>query len=147
MAIHTGTYVSKDADFVIQSHVRQRILEDALAELGFSRTGAQYFHPETPFFVEFPPGPLSIGDDLAIVPVELSVRGVSALGLSATDSCRDRLAAFYHWNDRQALELAVAIALRQRVDFDVIQRWSQAEGMADQYVEFRRRVAATSSAD
>ena len=141
VAIHTGTYVSKDADFVIQSNVTQQTLEDALGELGFSRRGDQYVHLDVPFFIEFPPGPLSIGDDLNIVPTELTVGGIAALGLSATDSCRDRLAAFYHWDDRQALELAVDIARKQPVDVEVVCRWSDAEGKADGYHEFLRKVA------
>jgi hypothetical protein len=63
VAIYTGTYVSKDADFVLQSHVRQQALDEALRELGFERRGDCYVHPEAPFFIEFPPGPLSIGDE------------------------------------------------------------------------------------
>jgi hypothetical protein len=100
VAIHTGTYVSKDADFVIQSNVGQQILEHALGELGFSRRGDHCVHSDVPFFIEFPPGPLSIGDDLNIVPTESTVAGIAALGLSATDSCRNRLAAFYPQGNR-----------------------------------------------
>ncbi len=94
VAIYTGTYSSKDADFVVEGRVRQRDLDDALAEVGFERRGARYVHPETDFYVEFPPGPLSIGEDLAIRPVQLAVVGdAAAFGLSPTDCCRDRLAA------------------------------------------------------
>ncbi len=143
VAIYTGTYVSKDADFVLQSNVRQRALDEALSELGFERRGDRYVHPEVPFFIEFPPGPLSIGDDLAIHPVELPGQ-TAAFGLSATDSCRDRLAAFYHWNDRQALRLAVEIAQKQPVDFDLIRHWSVGEGMADACDEFLREAAPAS---
>jgi hypothetical protein len=66
------------------------------------------------FFVEFPPGPRSIGDDFSIQPVAVSVGDVSALALSPTDSCKDRLAAFYHWNDRQGLRLALEIARKHK---------------------------------
>jgi hypothetical protein len=44
-----------------------------MAELGFERVGAQYQHPDTPFFVEFPRGPLAIGDDDMVEPVEVRV--------------------------------------------------------------------------
>ena len=142
VAIYTGTYVSKDADFVLQSNVRQQALDEALRELGFERRGDCYVHPETPFFIEFPPGPLSIGDDLAIEPVELAAAGTAAFALSATDSCRDRLAAFYHWNDRQALELAVEIACKQVVDLDTVKAWSVNEGKAEEYETFARLVAS-----
>lgn len=142
VAIHTGTYTSKDADFVLQGIIRQKDLDTALLELGFVRAGDRYVHPDTPFFLEFPPGPLSIGDDLAILPVDLAADGPVALGLSATDSCRDRLAAFYHWKDRQALALAVEIAQKQSVNMELIERWSATEGMADAFVVFRREVEA-----
>ncbi len=115
--------------------------DDALRELGFERRGDRYVHPDVRFFIEFPPGPLSIGEDLAIRPAELPVAGVgSALALSATDSCRDRLAAFYHWNDRQGLRLAVEIARKQTVDLDVVKTWSVNEGMAEKYEEFVREL-------
>ena len=142
VAIHTGTSRSKGADFVLQSNVSQRALDDALRELGFVRKGAEYVHPEIPFSIEFPPGPLSIGDDLAIVPADLSAGTLTALGLSATDSCRDRLAAFYHWNDRQALALALELARLRPVDLDLIRDWSSREGKTAECGEFLRKVGA-----
>jgi len=70
-----------------------------------------------------------------------------ALTLSATDSCRDRLAAFYHWNDRQSLDVAVQVASRSRVDLALIRRWSAREGFGDRFAEFtaelRRRRGRT----
>lgn len=140
VAIYTKTYVSKDADFVLQGRVTQRVLDDALGELGFERRGDRYVHPDTAYFLEFPPGPLSIGDDLDVLPVQLSPAG--ALALSATDSCRDRLAAFYHWNDRQALQLAVEIAQKQTVDLDLVGRWSTNEGMSAKFEEFTSALSA-----
>ena len=131
MSIYTdGLYVSKDADFVIQSAFPglQRRLDEALASLGFVRDRDRYVHNLTSFFVEFPPGPLSIGSDLRIEPVEVKVGDATALLLSPTDSCRDRLASFYFWGDRQALDLAVAIARRHEVNFRAIRRWSKNEG-------------------
>jgi hypothetical protein len=142
VAIHTGTYISKDADFILQSNVSQQFLEDVLRELGFVRKGAEYVHPDIPFSIEFPPGPLSIGDDLEILPAELTVGRIRTLGLSASDSCRDRLAAFYHWNDRQALALAVEIARARPVDLDLIRAWSAREGKRAEFGEFLRKAEA-----
>jgi hypothetical protein len=50
-----------------------------------------------------------------------------ALALCPTDACRDRLAAFCDWHDRQSLSLAVRLAQHQRVDLDAIRAWSRAE--------------------
>lgn len=92
-------------------------------------------------YVEFPRGPLAIGDDYQIVPVTRSTAAGRALVLSATDSCRDRLAAFYHWNDRQSLDVAVSIARRNRIDLARVRRWSAREGFTDRFVEFRAELA------
>jgi hypothetical protein len=141
VSIYTdGSYVSKDADYVLQGRVQQATLDGALAELGFARKGDRYVHPAVEFYLEFQPGPLAIGSDLAIRPAEVSIADEVALALSATDSCRDRLAAFYHWRDRQSLRLAVAVARHQAVDLDVIQKWSRSEGSLDEYEEFLREL-------
>ena len=89
--------------------------------------------------MEFPPGPLSIGDDLAIIPIELSLGNRAALGLSATDSCRDRFAPFYRWNDRQALALAVEIGRARPVDLGLIREWSAREEKTAEFGDFLRK--------
>ena len=141
--IHTaGGYLSEDLDFVLQSTPSQQDLDDAMAEIGFKRRGDQYFHPETSFFVEFPTGPLGIGRDLEVKPVRRrfgNSKGAIRL-LSATDSCRDRLSAFYHWNDRQSLDAAVRIGLRNRLDMKRIREWSESEGAPERFHEFVREL-------
>jgi hypothetical protein len=136
-------YHSEDVDFVLQSAPSQRELDDAMATVGFRRRRDQYFHARTRFFVEFPTGPLGIGRDLTVKAVRRRI-GVSASAiqlLSATDSCRDRLAGFYHWNDRQSLDAAVHIALRNRVDMKKIRTWSASEGAVEGFLAFTRELA------
>ena len=62
------------------------------------------------------------------------------LALSPTDSCRDRLAAFFHWSDRQSLVVAVEIAFRNDVDLARIRRWSAKEGHSTRFEEFEREL-------
>ena len=132
-----GRYTSRDMDFILNGPVTQARLDEAMASVGFVRRGDQYVHPRVPFYVEFPRGPLAIGDDHRIRPVVRTSRGGGrALLLSATDSCRDRLAAFYHWHDRESLRVAVWIALAQRLQLARIQRWSAAEGFATEFEKF-----------
>ena len=143
-AIHTaGEYQSEDLDFILQSAPTQKSLDDAMASAGFRRRRDLYVHPGTPFFVEFPPGPLGIGRDLAIKPIHKRVSrgGARIRTLSATDSCRDRLAAFYHWNDRQSLRAAVRIARRNAVNLGKIRSWSRDENAEEGYREFVRELA------
>ena len=99
-----------------------------MAGAGFSRRENQYFHSRARFYVEFPPGPLSIGKDYGITPVEIHLGRKVVLGLSATDSCRDRLASYFHWNDREGLRAAIAIVQRGKVDLEKIASWAHQEG-------------------
>jgi hypothetical protein len=137
-----GRVTSVDADFVIRGSCTTEDLDRALAPLGFERARDRYIHARIPFFVEFPRGPLGIGEDLRIRPVWKSRGSAKTLALSATDACRDRLAAFYHWNDRQSLAAAVAIAERNRVALARVRDWSRREGHVEGYraflVELRR---------
>jgi hypothetical protein len=136
-----GVYVSHDLDFIVRSGGNRRALDEALGSAGFTRAQDRYVHPATPFYVEFPRGPLSIGDDTAIRPVDLRIGRATIAALSTTDSCRDRLAAFYHWSDRQSLRAAIQIARRQRVNMKLIRQWSQREGAIDKFAEFAEAVA------
>jgi hypothetical protein len=131
-----GVYQSLDADFVLTAPCSPEDLDRALASVGFRRVRDRYVHRGIPFFVEFPKGPLGIGEDFRIQPV-WRIRGSGrTLALSATDACRDRLAAFYHWNDRQSLAAAVAIAARNRVAFGKVREWSRKEGHLKGYAIF-----------
>jgi len=142
-SIHSaGRYMSDDLDFVLSGRVRVEDLDRAMASVGFVREANRYVHPSSNFWVEFPRGPLAVGADLDVTPIEWKEPAGSALALSATDSCRDRLAAYFHWNDRQSLEVAVAIASQNDVDLGRIRRWSRGEGHVARFEEFLRELAA-----
>src|SRR6185503_205652 len=135
--IHSGgIHQSVDVDFVLAGDIAQDQLDRAMRSVGFTRRRDRYIHSDHEIFVEFPRGPLAIGDDSKIRPARISKGRATALLLSPTDSCRDRLAAFYHWNDRQSLNVAVEIARRHRVNLAKIRRWSRNEEAADKFEEF-----------
>jgi hypothetical protein len=133
-----GEYQSNDLDFILDGAVTRRQLDEAMAAIGFHRQTDHYTHADTSFFVEFPRGPLAIGRDASIRPAVLKLGRVRMPALSATDSCRDRLAAFYFWDDLSSLKAAVAIARRQRINLAAIRRWSDAEGHGDKFHLFQR---------
>ncbi|MFZ5453503.1 MAG: hypothetical protein ACOZF2_16715 [Thermodesulfobacteriota bacterium] len=75
-------------------------------------------------FLEFPPGPPSVGKE-PIKEVEVLRFSTGELRIiSPTDCVKDRLAAYYHWGDRQSLEQAVLVAKDNQVDLDELERWS-----------------------
>jgi hypothetical protein len=131
-----GQYVSKDLDFVEQGTVPRRALRAVLARLGFSEDRRYFVHPDTEFVIEFPSGPLAVGNE----PVRSISERVTATGvlrlLSPSDCVKDRLAAYFHWNDRQALRQAVLVARMQRIDLGEVRRWSKSEGAAAKFDAF-----------
>lgn len=127
--------MTADLDFITLSSIE--LVQKALYEIGFVRSPGRCFsHSETDILVEFPPGPLAIGD----APVS-SIRrmkvGNNVLNLLTPKQCvMDRLAAYYHWDDEQALEQALQVARQHELDLDEIRIWSENEDMSLKYRKF-----------
>jgi hypothetical protein len=134
---------SLDLDFILVA-ASQELGPGILEKLGYHLENDRYVHPTNPLFVEFPPGPLTIGGEI-VTDFETLQEGKRILHLlTPTDSCRDRLAGFLFWSDRGSLEqaLAVARARGEEVDLRRIEAWCQAEGQADKFQEFTRALGA-----
>ncbi len=128
-----SAYQSRDCDFIIQYAQKGSPARAILSELGYEESGGTYRHQINRFTLEFPVGPLSIGDDVVSAWDTLHDGPLLLHLLSPTDSCRDRLAAFYYWSDYSALKVAVAIAHQNPIDIETVKSWSQKEGMAEKY--------------
>lgn len=129
---------SFDLDFVLEVYSDEGKPGKVLEALGYRRRGQDYLHAASRFQLEFPPGPLAIGSErITSWNTMRRARGVLHV-LSPTDSCRDRLAAFYFFRDRSALEQALAVARQQRsrIDLGAIRSWSEREGEVDRCAEF-----------
>jgi hypothetical protein len=134
-----GNFVSYDLDFVERISAGRRRLKAVLAEIGFIERARYFRHPQSEFFLEFPAGPLAVGGE---PPGELRVLTFATgelLALSPTDCVKDRLAAFFHWNDRQCLEQALQVARSAEVDLAEIEGWSVREGQEEKFGELKAR--------
>lgn len=133
-------YQSNDLDFITTS--RRSALLKAMSGLGFTLTSDRYFaHPDTPFYVEFPAPPLAIGNEpVTSLAEQRRPTGVLRL-LTPTQCVMDRLAAYYHWDDRQSFRQAALVAARHSIDWAHVERWSKAEGHALKYRTFRDALA------
>lgn len=132
VAIYTeGLYRSGDLDMVPEEIGRQR-LEEVLASIGFQPTKSRYFkHSSCPhLFLEFPRGPVEIGEQFPVVPDEIEVEGRVLRLLSPTDSVKDRLSGYIHWKSRANFDQALLICRRQRgrVDLESVRAWCEEEG-------------------
>ena len=133
---------SFDLDFVLEVYSDEKSPGKALEALGFRREGHDYRHRTSRFQLEFPVGPLAVGDERIERWNTLGEGGQLLHVITATDSCRDRLAAFYHFRDRSALDQARSVyaAARKRVDLKRIRAWSRREGKPDAFQEFANRI-------
>ena len=138
----SGKYVSCDMDFINRYNEQRKKIVRAMALIGFTEERKYFLHPESKYFIEFPPGPVGVGDELVKMISEISTPLGRLKIISPTDSVKDRLAAYYHWNDLQSLEQAVLVAADNSIDLDDIRKWSEKEGMGDKYQNFLARLNA-----
>jgi len=135
-------YQSFDADFVAQFAVdeqRTTLLVNTMKELGYELDGNIFVHQKgSPFTVEFPKGPLSVGGDY-IQNYDTIQRASQKLHIiSATDSVRDRLSHYYAWGERASLYAAVDVASAASTNFDlsIVEDWSKREGELGLFGDF-----------
>lgn len=103
-----------------------------------------FSHPRTRYFVEFPSGPLSVGDELiraSEVGEKRTAAGTIRL-LTPTYCVMDRLAAYFHWNDLQSLDQAVMVATYQKISVAKLDAWAKREGAADKLRTFKQKLDA-----
>lgn len=136
VSIYTkNKYISYDLDFV--SHASLKDISKVLSDIGFKRKSSRHFvQKDCPFFIEFVAPPLSIGSAPVIKRNKIKSRLGELVLLTPTDSVKDRLAAFYHWNDAQALEQAIMVAKAKKVSLREIKSWSENEGHEEKYPVF-----------
>ncbi|HAM53025.1 MAG TPA: hypothetical protein DCP92_20860 [Nitrospiraceae bacterium] len=128
-------YISGALDFI--SHAALKEISEALQEIGFQRESSRHFmRDDCPFFIEFVSPPAAVGSEPIHSKNEINTKYGRIVLLTPTDTVKDRLAAYYHWNDPQALEQATMVAEAQKVDLKEVRRWSLREGFKEKYDSF-----------
>jgi hypothetical protein len=141
VSIYTNNkYASLDLDFIEFASVSRRKLKRVLGEIGFSEKNRYFLNPETDIFLEFPSGPLSVGKEPVREISTLTFPTGELMIISPTDCVKDRLAAYYHWGDKQSLEQAVLVAKDHKVDLNELERWSKNEGKLSVFKEIKKRL-------
>lgn len=135
-----GKYTSDDIDLIDRFNGGHTKIKNVMVQLGFKEHNRYFIHEDTRYFIEFPRGPLGVGD----APVtEIASRenetGILRL-LTPNDCIKDRLAAYYHWDDPQSLEQAIWVAQQNEFDIDSIEAWSANEKELEKFEIFKRRL-------
>ncbi|MFH1933845.1 MAG: hypothetical protein ABIN18_20015 [Pseudomonadota bacterium] len=140
VSIYTDNkYMSYDLDFVLISDDHKKVKE-LLTQIGFYSEDRYFKHKNTEYFLDFISPPLSVGSEPVKEIAEITKKNKKLRLLSPTDCVKDRLAAYYHWNDRQSLEQAIMVCRGKNVDLKEVERWSLKEGMRDKYTKFMKLI-------
>ena len=129
-------YVSMDLDFVNANLVHRKGFRSVMESLGFTEDSRYFKHPETEYFIEFPPGPLAVGDEPVKEVHEMKTDCGILKILSPTDCVKDRLTWYFYDNDLECLKQAILVAKDHPVDLSEVKRWSEQERMLSKYLDF-----------
>ncbi|RYD61758.1 MAG: hypothetical protein EOP84_35340 [Verrucomicrobiaceae bacterium] len=132
-------YQTRDLDFILLS---RRASVGPILALGFKpiQGTAMYEHPDIPFTLEFPAGPVAVGDEVITEWAVLRDAGRELTLLTPTDCVRDRLAAAIHWKDWKSVEQAALVGRNHPIDLKKIEEWCAEEGGTRVFEEFRTLV-------
>ncbi len=126
-------YQSYDLDYVTYEDLKT--IEKVLHKLDFKREGKYFSRPDCKYFIEFVSPPVAIGSE----PIHDFENYKTKLGtikmLTPTDCIKDRLASYYHWNDKQALDQAIMVFNKKQkiINLNEIKRWSKKEGFLKKF--------------
>jgi hypothetical protein len=135
-----GAYRSGDLDFVIQNMFKTDLVE-VMKDIGFIKHGRHYIHPECKhLFVEYPPGPLGVGEDTSITPDIHSAYGVEIKILSPTDCIKDRLASYIHFKSQEGLDEAILVAKSQQYSVSKVEEWCKKENAEWAFKDFTKKL-------
>ena len=126
-------YLTKDIDMVNTNYKKPATLHNVMSELGFRKQGRVYVNDTTDITVEFPSGPLAVGNKLITSTTFAKTSKGNIPILHVDDVVKDRLAAFIHWRDRQSLVQAVGIMLKHNLKPKDFKSFFTAENDASHY--------------
>jgi len=126
-------YLTKDIDMVDIGYNRPAVLQSAMAEIGFIKKGRVYVNSSTEICVEFPTAPLTVGDTLVQKTSVVAHSCGDIPILLAIDVVKDRLAAYFHWQDKPSLVQALAIMSNHSIDSCDIKKFCTQEGAVKEY--------------
>jgi len=135
-----GKYTSDDIDLIDRYNGGHTKIKNVMIHMGFREHNRYFVHDDTSLFIEFPRGPLGVGD----APVHNIAEREEETGilklLTPTDCIKDRLAAYFHWDDLQSLEQALWVAEKNEFDLASVKTWAKYEKENKKFEVFLTRL-------
>lgn len=138
-------YQSYDLDYI--THEDMKKVEKALKELNFIKIGRHFQHMDCPYYIEFLAPPVAIGKE-AVHNYEYHKTSLGTIKmLTPTDSVKDRLASYFHWDDQQGLDQAITICqeIPAQINLEEIKSWSKKESSLQKFEFFLQRLKMISN--
>ena len=136
-------YQSYDLDYI--TYETEKNASKVLKKLGFKYDSHKYYiHSECPFFIEFLAPPIAIGNEPIKKLKTLKIKTGMIKLLTPTDCVKDRLAAYFYWNDRQCLDQAVMVSESQDINLENIKNWAKNENQLEKLGHFLMRIKKNS---
>jgi hypothetical protein len=134
-------YISYDLDYV--TYEDKQKVKASLEKIGFHLKQKHFAHFQCPFLIEFVTPPVAVGKEAVKQFQNLSTTLGSIKLLRDVDCVKDRLASYYHWDDKSALHQAVEVCLERKIDFEELKRWSRKEGFIGKFAHFLEAYSST----
>lgn len=129
MEIYTkSNFSSLDIDFIPNPSVTSKQIEETMLELGFKKTESRYYkYPNNPNYIEFPTGPVTLGNDLTKEFAQLKTHVGTLTLLTPTDCIKDRLCALVYHGGEECFNQAIAVAHLNIIDKENLINWAKNE--------------------
>jgi len=129
MEIYTHkNFSSYDIDFIANPSYTSKKIELTMLSMGFKKVDARYYKYEhNPNYIEFPTGPVSLGNEFPKKFDELKTLVGTLVLLTPTDCIKDRLCAYVYHGGQECFQQAIAVAHLNSIDFENLKIWAKNE--------------------
>ncbi len=129
-------YQSYDLDFITYEDLNK--VKKSLNKYGFEYQSKYFTRKDCPWIIEFASPPVAVGNEPIHHFSNIKTKMGTIKMLRPIDCIKDRLAGFYHWDDRQGLEQALEVCSEIReIDLAELEHWSKNEGFSEKFEEFQ----------
>ena len=128
MEIYTNSnFSSYDLDFIPNPAQKTTKVKEVMLSMGFKEEGRYFKHPENNYYVEFPTGPVNLGNEFPTIHNELQTSVGKLVLLTPTNCVKDRLCAYIYHKRTECFSQAIAVAHINDIDKNDLSNWAKKE--------------------
>lgn len=128
MEIYThSNFSSMDIDFIASPSYTFKKIEELMLSLGFKKEKKYFKHVLNPNYIEFPSGPINLGNETPRKFNEIKTSIGTLTLLTPTDCIKDRLCAYIYHRGLECLNHAIAVADLNEIEEINLIEWAKLE--------------------